>query len=41
MKPGILKNKNGIAILAAMGYPQTIVDNANAISLALREKYNI
>lgn len=41
IKPGILKNKNGIAILSAMGYPTAVVDDALAISAALREKYNI
>ena len=41
IKPGILKNKNGIAILDAMGYPEAIVKNANEISLSLREKYNV
>lgn len=41
IKPGILKNKNGIAILAAMGYPQAVVEQANEISLSLREKYNL
>jgi len=41
IKPGILKNKNGIAILAALGYPTSVVENANQISLLLREKYNL
>jgi DNA mismatch repair ATPase MutS len=41
IKPGILKNKNGIAIMAAMGYPENVVANANKISLALKEKYNL
>lgn len=41
IKDGILKNKNGIAILASLGYPPSVVDHANEISLSLREKYNL
>lgn len=41
MKPGLLKNKNGIAILQAMGYPQSVVDDAGAVSEQLREKYQL
>lgn len=41
IKPGILKNKNGIAVLGALGYPEEIVNNAKEISISLREKYNL
>lgn len=41
IKPGILKNKNGIAVLASMGYPPSIIEDANAISFILREKYDL
>jgi len=41
IKPGILKNKNGIAILSFLGYPESVVHHANEISSALRAKYNI
>lgn len=41
IKAGLLKNKNGIAILTALGYPETIIENANTISNVLREKYNL
>jgi DNA mismatch repair ATPase MutS len=41
MKPGLLKNKNGIAILQAMGYPQSVVDDAGQVSEQLRKKYQI
>lgn len=41
MKPGLLKNKNGIAILQAMGYPQSVVDDAGTVSEQLRDKYKL
>ncbi|WP_199118123.1 hypothetical protein [Pedobacter sp. ASV28] len=41
IKAGLLKNKNGIAILTALGYPETIIENANTISNVLRKKYNL
>ncbi|QKJ28718.1 hypothetical protein HQ865_02735 [Mucilaginibacter mali] len=41
MKPGLLKNKNGIAILQAMGYPQSVVDDAGLVSEQLRAKYQL
>lgn len=41
IKPGLLKNKNGIAILNALGYPQTVVDDAGVVSEQLREKYQL
>ena len=41
IKPGILKNKNGIAILQALGYPKAVVDEALATSRVLNKKYNL
>jgi hypothetical protein len=41
IKPGILKNKNAIAIMAGLGYPETVIADATAMSEALREKYKI
>jgi DNA mismatch repair ATPase MutS len=41
IKQGLLKNKNGIAILQAMGYPQSVVADALATSEILRKKYQI
>lgn len=41
IKTGILKHKNAIAILSSLGYPELIVDDANEISAALREKYKL
>jgi DNA mismatch repair ATPase MutS len=41
IKPGLLKNKNGIAILNALGYPQTVVDDAGVVSEQLRAKYQL
>lgn len=41
IKPGLLKNKNAIAILSSLGFPPEIVANANEISTALREKYQL
>jgi len=41
IKPGILKNKNGLAILSSMGYPQSIIEDATAISTVLRKKYDL
>jgi len=39
IKPGILKNKNAIAIMAGLGYPETVINDAYAMSEKLREKY--
>jgi hypothetical protein len=39
IKPGILKNKNAIAILEAIGYPATVVSDAYRMSEQLRKKY--
>lgn len=41
IKPGLLENKNAIAILSALGFPPSIVANANQISTALRQKYQL
>ena len=41
IKEGLLKNKNGIAILKGLGYPNSIIDDANRISMQLRDKYNL
>jgi hypothetical protein len=41
IKEGLLKNKNGIAILQFLGYPQSVVDDAAKVSLLLREKYQL
>lgn len=40
IKPGILKHKNAIAVLKAIGYPESIIANANKVSEELGEKYN-
>jgi len=41
IKQGLLKNKNGIAILQSLGYPQSVVDDAGKASEQLREKYQL
>jgi hypothetical protein len=41
MKEGLLKNKNGIAILASLGYPPSVVDDANMVSEQMRNKYQL
>jgi hypothetical protein len=41
IKPGILKNKNGIAILSSLGYPASVIKDAYAIGDALRKKYEL
>jgi hypothetical protein len=41
LKEGILKNKNGIAVLKGLDYPQNIINEASRISGLLREKYNL
>ncbi|RKR81125.1 MutS-like protein [Mucilaginibacter gracilis] len=41
IKPGILKNKNAIAIMAGLGYPEAVIADAYAMSETLREKYKI
>ena len=39
MKTGILKNKNGIAILETIGYPESVVEDAYIVSEELKRKY--
>lgn len=41
IKEGLLKNKNGIAVLQGLGYPETVIDDAYKVSKQLREKYNL
>jgi len=41
IRHGLLKNKNGIAVLQGMGYPQSIVDDAYKVSQQLRDKYEL
>jgi hypothetical protein len=39
MKTGVLKNKNGIAILETIGYPESVVEDAYMVSEDLKRKY--
>lgn len=41
IKKGLLKNKNGIAVLQGMGYPQSVIEDAYEVSKQLREKYEL
>jgi DNA mismatch repair ATPase MutS len=41
IKPGILKNKNAIAIMAGLGYPESVIADAYKMSDALRGKYGV
>jgi len=41
IKEGLLKNKNGIAILQCLGYPESVVNDAGKVSEQLREKYQL
>jgi hypothetical protein len=41
IREGVLKNKNGIAVLQRLGYPQTIIDAAFNASKRLRDKYDL
>lgn len=41
IKEGVLKNKNGIAVLQRLGYPQSIIDAAYNASERLWNKYGI
>ena len=41
IKEGLLKNKNGIAVLKGLDYPQYIIDEAYKISTQLRDKYDL
>jgi hypothetical protein len=41
IKAGLLKNKNGIAVLQGLGYPAGVIDDAYKVSKELREKYEL
>jgi hypothetical protein len=41
IKEGLLKNKNGIAVLKRLGFPDSIIDEATQVSAQLRSKYNL
>jgi DNA mismatch repair ATPase MutS len=41
IKEGLLKNKNGIAILQSLGYPDSVVKDAGIVSEQLRQKYQL
>lgn len=41
IKKGLLKNKNGIAVLQGLGYPQDIINDAYEVSRQLKEKYDL
>lgn len=41
IKPGLLKNKNGIAVLQSLGYPQSVISDAATVSEVLRQKYQL
>ena len=41
IKEGVLKNKNGIAVLRRLGYPQSIIDAAYKASQSLWDKYGL
>jgi hypothetical protein len=41
IKEGLLKNKNGIAILKGLEYPDSIIDDATKVDKQLRDKYQL
>jgi hypothetical protein len=41
IKEGLLKNKNGIAILKSLGYPESVIDDANTVGKQLRDRYGL
>ncbi len=41
IKEGLLKNKNGIAVLQRLGYPNIIIEEASKVSAQLRKIYKI
>jgi len=41
IKEGLLKNKNGIAVLQRLGYPSSIIEEASKVSVKLRTLYKI
>lgn len=41
LKEGLLKTRNGIAVLQGIGFPDSIINEANKVSIGLREKYDL
>jgi DNA mismatch repair ATPase MutS len=41
LKTGMLKNKNGIAVLQSVGYPASVIQDAYKVSDELRKKYQL
>lgn len=41
IKEGLLKNKNGIAILKSLSYPESVINDANNVGKQLRERWSI
>jgi hypothetical protein len=41
LKEGLLKTRNGIAVLHGLGFPDSIINEANKVSIGLREKYDL
>lgn len=41
IKEGLLKTRNGIAVLQGLGFPDSIINEANRISIQLRDKYTL
>lgn len=41
LKTGLLKKKNAIAILQSIGYPESLINDAGAVSEQLRQKYQL
>ncbi len=41
LKKGLLKNKNGIAVLQSVGYPDSVIKDAYKVSDELRRKYQL
>ncbi|WP_184550611.1 MutS-related protein [Mucilaginibacter sp. FT3.2] len=41
LKEGLLKNRNGIAVLQGLGFPDSIINEANKVSIQLRDKYDL
>jgi DNA mismatch repair ATPase MutS len=39
LKEGLLKSRNGIAILESMGYPESVIEDANVVSERMMLKY--
>lgn len=41
LKQGLLKSKNGIAVLQSVGFPDSVIADAYRVSEELRRKYQI